>query len=397
MENRELLDNLVKRFSYWLHIENPQTIYTLVAAKITHQLPGDPVWLMVIGPSSDGKTELLKAFTQQGEHYLDDLTSHTFVTGYISKKTDHLPQYAERLANSIWYIYDMSIILNKGYEERGEILSQLRQIYDGRLVKPFGNKTEVKVDTPNNTLICGSTPAIDATILEDQIMGTRFLTWRTETGNRQNIMNKIDEMEATWEAARPSLKVGVEDFFTNVKIKDYTTTDIENTNLQTLANHTTLMRTSVQLDRNKELSNPAYPEAPGRFYKQIRKIYRAYRVIGLTEEEALACIRKLCVDCILPNRLNVLRWLVDNNRKNRKDQPEGKTESLPHSTSEIMNGVQMGFGACKSHLSCLMGLGLVHYERYYDLDYRREIDRWTLLDGEKWNLLLAKAKQEVLQ
>lgn len=381
-QNRKHLDALINRFNHWLHIENPQTLYTIAAAKISHKLPGDPIWLMLIGPSSDGKSEILKAFTQQGEHNLDDLTSHTFITGYTSKKTDHIPQYAERLANSIWYIYDMSILLNKGYEERGEILSQLRMIYDGRVTKPFGTKTVISVDTPNNTLIAGSTPAIDATILEDQIMGTRFMTWRTETGNRQAIMSKIDEMEKDWCAARNSMKVGVQDFEANIKIEDYTTTDQENQNLQLLADLTTLMRTSVQLDRSKELSNPAYPEAPGRFYKQLRKLYRAYRVIGLTEEESLLCMRKLCIDCILPNRLRILKWLVEHS------DVEGT-----HTTTSVSNGCQMGFGATKAHLSCLMGLGIVHYNREFHVDFRREIDDWRLLDGDKWNILLGKSTQ----
>lgn len=384
-QNRKELDSLVNRFKYWLHIEDPSTIWTLCAAKISHRLPGDPVWLMVIGPSSDGKSELLKAFTQQGELSVDDLTEHTFISGYISKKTDHIPQFAELLAGKMWYIYDLSIMMSKPFEERSTIFSDLRMIYDGRLKKRFGNKTSFDIPTPNNTLICGSTPVIDRTILEDQLMGTRFMTWRTKTGNRLKIMGKIDETEKEFPAMRGSLGVQVDTWSENTKLNDFEFTEQDNINLQTMANQTTLLRTSVDTDRNRDLVNDAYPEAPGRFYRQIKKMYRSYRIIGLTEDEAITCCKKLCMDCILPTRLKALEWLYNNNHNGGS-----------HRLSEVAVGTQMGKGATRQHLSALMGLGIVRYEERFDAQYRKDIETWQVSDGN-WGVLFTKlGKQDTL-
>ena len=381
--NRKGLDEFLDKVKYWLHIEDPSTIWTMAAAKISHKLQGDPVWIMIIGPSSDGKSEMLRMFTQPGELTVDDLTSHTFVSGYTSKKTDHLPQFAEKLANRIWYIYDLSIMLSKPADERSVILSQLRMIYDGKLEKNFGNKLSLNIATPNNTLICGSTPAIDSTILEDQLLGTRFLTWRTHTGDRFNIMRKIDDNEDNFFAMRPALKIIVENLMENITILDYKMNELENQNIQLLANQTTLLRTSVSLDRNKELRDIAYPEAPGRLYRQMKKLYKSYRILGLTEEEALNCIRKMCIDCILPTRLQILRWLVENNHNGGK-----------HTTTEVSVACQMGKGATKGHLSSLMGIGVVQYNNYWDQVIHREVDQWTVLNSDKWNLLLGLKNQE---
>jgi len=63
--NRKHLDDLVDVFKQWLHIEDIKYIWTLGAMRITHQLEGDPCWMMIIGPSSDGKTEFLKALPKK--------------------------------------------------------------------------------------------------------------------------------------------------------------------------------------------------------------------------------------------------------------------------------------------------------------------------------------------
>jgi hypothetical protein len=383
-ENRAELDALIERFKKWLHVEDPSTLYTLCAAKISHRLQGDPVWLMIIGPSSDGKSELLRAFTQPGEITLDDLSEHTFVSGYQSKATKDIPQFAQTLANRIWYIYDLSIMMSKPFEERSTIFSDLRMIYDGRLIKRFGNKTHFDIPTPNNTLICGSTPVIDRTILEDQLMGTRFMTWRTKTGDRRSIMQKIDEVDKDFSSMRSSLQSQVHLWATNVKTLNYEYTELDNNNLQILANQTTLMRTSVDTDRNRELVNEAYPEAPGRFYRQLKKMYKSYRIIGLTEEESLKCCRKLCMDCIIPLRLKILEWLYNNNHS------EGQ-----HSLSEVAVGTQMGKGATQTHLSALMGLGIVRYEDRYNQQYHRDVTSWQVQDGN-WKVLFPQ-KSELKQ
>jgi hypothetical protein len=342
---------------------------------------GDPVWMMIIGPSSDGKSEMLRAYNQDGEPNIDDLSEHTFVSGYRSTATNNELQFAEVLANHIWYIYDLSIMMSKPFEERSTIFSDMRMIYDGRLHKRFGNKYEADIPTPNNTLICGSTPVIDRTILEDQLMGTRFITWRTKTGNRTSIMDKIDETEKDFHAMRASLKQQVRTWETNLQIEEYVFTPEENKLLQTMANQTTLLRTSVDTDRNRELANEVYPEAPGRFYRQLKKMYKAYRIIGLNQGEALDCCQKLCWDCIVPIRMRVLKWMYDNNHNGGK-----------HNLSQVAQGCQMGKGSTKYQLNALMGLGILHYEELYDQVIRRDIEWWTITDG-KWDVLFRKDTQ----
>jgi len=370
--NRKHLDDLVDVFKQWLHIEDIKYIWTLGAMRITHQLEGDPCWMMIIGPSSDGKTEFLKAFTKEVDVTVDDISSKAFVSGM--KKYDENQRYlAERIANNLWFIYDMSIMLSKRAEERSMILSDMRMIYDGRIVKEFGNHQRISIDTPNNTLIAASTPEIDRTMLEDALLGTRFMTYRIQTMNRFAVMDMIDINENRKEIMRESLNIAVKQFLNMITVEDYDTGEVENMNLQTMANMTTLLRTSVSLDKNGEPANIAYPEGAGRLYKQIKKLYKAYRIIGLSENESLDCVRKICIDNIDPRRIKVMRYIYDNTKKDQYGMVKSFT------TSNISQVVHMGKKTVKSICHIMAALGLLNYT--ITEEHFHEIDNWTLLDS----------------
>lgn len=372
-DNRKHLDELVDNFKKWLHIEDPGTLHTLCAVKMAHKLPGDPVWMMLIGPSSDGKSEVMGAFTQRGEISIDSVTPNTFVSGYQLMKGERPIQFAELLANKIWYIYDFSIIMSKHADERGKILSDLRKIYDGRISKRYGTGDLVDVECPNSTLIVGCTPAIDSTILEDQILGTRWLLWRTTTGDRTRIMEKIDATARDLKIMRTSLNLAVATYEDAIEVGAYKMSEIENQNLQVLTNLTTIMRTSVELDRQKEARNLAYPEAPGRLYRQLKKMYAAYRLIGLTEVESIQAVRTLCLNSINPVRRDVVKYLVNNKK-------------LWHNTTEIATACRMGKGHTKGELSALNALGLVDYKEE-TVGYKN-YDCWWLAAGN-FDLMLS--------
>ncbi|MFC2162989.1 hypothetical protein ACFLRF_04850, partial [Candidatus Altiarchaeota archaeon] len=243
----------------------------------------------------------------------------------------------------------------------------------------FGTKEIITIETPNNTLLAASTPAIDSTILEDQILGTRFLTFRSESVKPLQVMQKIDSNAQTQSAMRKALKAQVDIYELSVEPFEYEVTDRENKNLQLLTKQCASARTSVELDKSKEVRNIPYTEGPGRLYHQLKRLYRAYRVIGLVEDEAIKLIRKICVDSVPPVRMKMMKWLAQ-----QKD--------LVHTTSDVAKGVRMGKGHTKGHLSALYALRIVDYEEVFDETYRRFIDQWTYT-GADFNLLMGMSKQ----
>ena len=387
--NRRILDELVERFQYWLHIEDPYVIYTIAAVKASNKMSGDPVWLMLIGPSSDGKSEILRAFTQPEDFSVDDITPKTFVSGFIQPKKDkqgnpieQKPHFAEKIAGKVLFVYDLSILMSKHYEDRSTILSDMRMIYDGCLKKEYGNRVEVEVNTEGTTLICGSTPLIDKTILEDQLMGTRFITYRTHTKDRDAVMKKIMANIHDMAALRSSLQVGVMQFEQNMKLEEIGIEDSTKEKLMNLGNQTALLRTSASLDRNREPDNIIYPEGPGRILKQLINLYRGYRVIGLTDEEAIEGIRKLCRYNVIPVRVKILKYL--------KNHSNGWV-----TTSEVATNTKLGKGTTKGQLYSLTQLGLVDY-KIIEV-FHREVDQWKLLDCDLDFFLGIEEKQDKLK
>jgi DNA-binding transcriptional ArsR family regulator len=354
MSNRVHLEKLKQRFQEWLHIDDSQLLYTIAATKISHKIQGDPIWIMVVGPPSGGKTEYLRAFFQPGDIKVDDLTPNTFVSGYKSSATETLPQFATMLKDKIWYIFDLSILMSKHAQERSLILSDMRAVYDGHIKKEKGNRVVCEANCEHNTLICCTTPAIDNTILEDQLLGTRFITYRIPKQNRHAIMSIIDKNQDKLEIMRESLNIAVREFEKSLDLKYYNLTELDNQNLQLMSNMTTLLRTSVSYDKQGEASNLAYPEEPGRLYKQLKKLYCSYRMIGLTEEESLKCVRKICIDNVNPIRVRLIESMIHNTED---------AEGLPrkHSTTNLHTITGLGKKTVKSHMSALRMLGLVHY------------------------------------
>lgn len=383
-ENRKHLDELEAIFQKWLHIEDRTFLNTLCAMKVSHKIPGDPLWLMAIGASSSGKSEYLRAFTQENEIVIDDLTTKTFVSGTHEKlaEVDHL---AARLANNLWYIYDLSIMMSKRSDDRSQILSDMRMIYDGKIIKEFGTRKRVEIPTPHNTLICGTTPVVDNTILEDQLLGTRFLMYRLPLMNRSMTMQKIDDNENDMVIMRDELNFAIKIWEQKVEVRPVELSHVDNNNLQLMCNITTLLRTAGSFDRRGELNNIIYPEETPRFYKQIKKLYKSYRIIGLTEDESIRCIRKVCVNNINPIRIRLLEWMKNN------DKMDEIGRSRTFTTTEIHSGTGLGKKTIKSHLYVLNHLGLVSFRVSEEGLYSKEKDNWRLLDSNL-NLLLDKKK-----
>src|SRR5947209_11501842 len=55
----DALTECVATFQRWLYLPDPSPLYVVLATVAANQAPGDPVWLLLVGPPGSGKTELL--------------------------------------------------------------------------------------------------------------------------------------------------------------------------------------------------------------------------------------------------------------------------------------------------------------------------------------------------
>lgn len=173
----------VQKYQY---MEDTSIIDVSLASIIANRLKlGDPIWLIIIGASSGGKSQILRPLALTDTkfiHRIDDLTENTFLSGIKAKEGEPV-SLLMRIGNAgILVISDFTVLMSKAPEARATILSQFRMIYDGEMVKYSGNlKQPLKWPAQGKGylgVLAGSTPSIYAHFEEVADMGERFIYYR---------------------------------------------------------------------------------------------------------------------------------------------------------------------------------------------------------------------------
>lgn len=143
---------------------------------------GDPVWLLLIGPSSSGKSQVLRPLAVTDPkflHRVDDMTENTLLSGINTGKGQKDISLLKRIGEKgIIVISDFTVIFSKSPETRATILGQLRMVYDGEMTKFSGNSSEPISWKGYLGILAGSTPSIYTHFEEVADMGERFIYYR---------------------------------------------------------------------------------------------------------------------------------------------------------------------------------------------------------------------------
>lgn len=100
-----------------------------LAVALSHGLPDDPVWLIIISQSSGLKSEIIRSFGDEPTPFIipvSKITANAIMSG--SKGGDCLAYDAH---NKILMIKDLTTVLESRPEIVATVASQLREMYDG--------------------------------------------------------------------------------------------------------------------------------------------------------------------------------------------------------------------------------------------------------------------------
>ena len=148
---------------------------TLAAAAAHFHKGADPAWLFVLGPSSGDKSSIMVncALAAEHSHLMGDLTPKTFLSGYTGQPNSSL---LHRIGSGILVFKDFTTFMSKRPEERAEISSQMREIYDGYWKRSTG-KIELEW-FGKITTIAACVPALERSWGALGDLGERFLQVR---------------------------------------------------------------------------------------------------------------------------------------------------------------------------------------------------------------------------
>ena len=150
----------------------------------------DPVWTMIVAPSSGGKsTVIAPCVGVPSVYFVDDLTEKTLLSGFKVKGKE--TSFLKVIGSGIMAFSDFTSILMKNPMSRGEILTQLKLVYDGKVSKRTGTVEtawEGKIG-----FIGAATPDIYHLLESGRSMGERFLYYWMDQPTDDEISAKQTE------------------------------------------------------------------------------------------------------------------------------------------------------------------------------------------------------------
>lgn len=199
------LANIKTEFEKYMVLRDKYIIEMLMATIIGNTiLPRDPVWLLIVGVSSGGKTMLISPCSGiKSCHFVDDLTEKTFLSGFKGVKGKET-SLLKIIGSGIMLFSDFTSILTKNSASRGEILTQLKLVYDGHLTKYTG--TGVFEWIGKMGFIGASTPDIYSYLEAGRSLGERFTYYWLDVPTDSEIAAKQKDIKLSSKEISDTMK-----------------------------------------------------------------------------------------------------------------------------------------------------------------------------------------------
>ena len=290
----------------------------LCGAVAAHNLPGAPVWPMLVAPPGSMKTHLLDSFDGlKGVHLIDRVTPQTFISGQIDDGRNSSSEPASLLlrigAQGIIIYPDFSTVLSMKHDDKASVLADMRRIYDGRLRKEFGTSEKLSEREWKGriTFVVAVTPEIDQHYSVFQTLGERFVMIRwPRAGGIEAAVRAIDQDTKT---AKDELKHAIHSLFDGLVSAEPELPETLKYRIAALSEIAVRGRTHVpRSGYNKEIIYVPEPESATRLAQQLAQLAKGLALLrGKTsvEDEDLRIVRRVAFDCIPPTRRKIIEAL----------------------------------------------------------------------------------------
>lgn len=307
------LHDVVETFRRWLHLPDPGALYAALGAVAANLLPGDPVWLLLVGPPGCGKTETIAPLAA-----LDYVHSAAVVSpAALLSGTARREQEKDATGGILRQVGDFGIILVKDFtsllslhrEARAEALAALREVYDGRYDRPIGTGGgRILTWQGKCGLVAGCTPTIDRHHAVMAAMGERFALYRLEVDDprkqaRRRLGNRRHETQMRAELSEAV--AGVLEATRHIKPPDLDVDEVEQ--LVDWSTFAVWARTGVERDGyDREVQLMPSIEAPARLAGVLGAMHSGLSAIGVDQLALWGVLTKLAWDSIPDVRRRLL-------------------------------------------------------------------------------------------
>lgn len=313
-----------------LLLEDRDYVRLVLATVLANQLTGNPVWLMIVGPSSSGKTAMLStlkelAFEPGKEMmcFVSDLTENTLASGFKSSGGE-TSLIMKMPIGGMFVFKDFTSMLVKRSESRDAVMGQLREVYDRNYVKRTGNDNDTVWEGKIGA-IAGVTEAVHEYMATMSVMGDRFIMYAPAMPDRMKLLRFMMDLEKRKEDQDAKLKEAGE--YAQAYLKrcykmldkaDLVLSEEAERHLMEVADFVTRARSGVMEDpRNGRVRFVPSPEMPTRLISQLLSIARVLCLMRIVDGKDptlqsadLLMLYKIAFDSIPLKRLWALRELA---------------------------------------------------------------------------------------
>jgi hypothetical protein len=362
MENEALIkdkniiwNDILEFVNHWYYKADTDALAIALATYVSHHdLKNEPVWLFVIGPSGTAKTALVCSVLSclPMTTTVSDVSTNSFISGLSTKKggnslllnltrIDKDPGHTQ----GVLVLKDFTSIIAKKVEARGEIMSQLRHIWDGHFNTIKGTRTvEWKGKV---TIIAAVTPAIERAWSIQRDLGERFvkILWPREDGVKIALASAAqighDEISKT-------LQTKIKKLVDISTLMDMNVSMPEPLEFAYLAEMTAILRGNVTRDTTGSrtiIDVPPY-EAPTRLMKAMLQIAMAHsRLFRRVEPNYrdIALAKRIAIDSIPLNRLKIVNSIHGETKQADVIEATG----MPHATVDWICDELIALGVLK--------------------------------------------------
>jgi hypothetical protein len=317
------LEQLLEVFRKYLYLPDTGAVETTLGTVAANRLAGDPVWLLLVGPPSSGKTEILSSLSLLDDiHEVSTITQAGLLSGSLGKGTGFTGGLLAELGRyGIIACKDFTSILSASPDARTTLMAALREIYDGSWVRRLGTRGGQTVTwTGKVGFVGGVTEVIDLHSSTIGTMGERFVFYRLpELDQDQRLELGYASMRLTGNQVemRMVLAKTVKEFFDGLaKSPDLPELTVEQERrLVLLADLATKCRSSVERSgHDREIELVPQSEALGRLQSELVQLGRGLTWIGIGPERIDELLTKVALDGMTKTRRAIVDYFIGQGR-----------------------------------------------------------------------------------
>lgn len=312
------LEDALATFKRWLHLDDTAPVLAVAAAVVANLAEGDPVWLLIVGPPSGGKTEILSACTP----LRCIIPTATVTEAALLSGTSRRERAKDATGGLLRQVGSFGILLAKDFTS---VLSQnkdtakaamaaLREVYDGSWNRPVGTDGgKVLRWSGKCGFIGGVTPSYDRYGAIVNALGDRYMLLRLpDVDAKAQALSALAQAEHE-KPMRAALAKAMTGLVASADLADVHAplTGDETSQLVDLAMFAARARTAVERDGyTGELLVVPQPEGPARLIKAMRRMYGALGALGVDHDTRWSVLSRMAVDCAPALRVPLIRALL---------------------------------------------------------------------------------------